>query len=319
MKKIKPLDIFLNYGMIVVLVIMIIAFSLASSNFMKMNTIWTIFNQVSITGILSVGMTMVLLTAGIDLSVGSIAGVTAVTGSILMTHKIGILPTIIICLIIAFCYGALNGVFITKLLIPPFIATLATQTSLRGLAYIVTGGLPIFGFDERFGNFAKGKLIGIPYPVLLMVLVFAVGIFILNKTIFGRYLYGVGGNEESSRLSGINVNKIKLLAYSINGLLAGVAGLVLLSRTNSGQPSAGVNYEMDAITSCVLGGISLAGGEGRLPMVIAGTLFMGVLSTGMIMLSINDYVQQLIKGIVLILAVAYSQYSNVVREKRLAE
>lgn len=317
MKKGRILNTLLNYGMIVVLLVLVIGFSMASNNFMKMNTFWTILKQVSITGIISVGMTLVLLTGGIDLSVGSIAGVTAVTAAILMTNGFGVFLTCIIALSIAAVYGILNGFFVTKLMIPPFIATLGTQISLRGLAYIVTGGLPVFGFSDSFGKFATGEIFSIPYPVILSLLMFLIGIYILDKVVFGRYLYGVGGNEEASRLSGINVKKVKVLAYVINAVLAGVAGLVLLSRTNSGQPSAGTGYEMDAITSCVLGGISLSGGEGRLSMVIAGTLLMGVLSTGMIMLSIDDYVQQLVKGIVLILAVAYSQLTKKIRDKNL--
>lgn len=318
MKKNKYLDIFLNYGMIVVTIIMIIIFSVASENFLKMNTLWTILRQVAITGIIAVGMTFVLLTGGIDLSVGSIAGVTAVTAAIFMTKDFPIPTTIVLALLISIFYGFLNALFITKLGIPPFIATLATQISLRGLAYIVTDGLPVFGFNKAFGTFAQGELFNVPYPVILSGVVFVIGIFFLNKTTVGRYLYGVGGNEEASRLSGINVDNIKMLAYMANGFLSGVAGLVLLSRTNSGQPSAGSGYEMDAITSCVLGGISLAGGEGKLPMVVIGTLLMGILSTGMIMLSIDDYVQQLVKGMVLIVAVAYSQLTKRIKENKIS-
>lgn len=314
MKKNKYLDIFLNYGMIVVMIVTVIVFSVSSENFFKINTLWTILKQVAITGIIAVGMTFVLLTGGIDLSVGSIAGVTAVTAAIFMTKGFSIPITILIALLIAAFYGFLNAIFITKLNIPPFIATLATQISLRGLAFIVTDGLPVFGFNKAFGKFAQNDLFSVPYPVLLCGIVFIVGIFFLSKTTGGRYLYGVGGNEEASRLSGINVNRMKMLAYMANAFLAGIAGLVLLSRTNSGQPSAGSGYEMDAITSCVLGGISLAGGEGKLPMVIVGTLLMGTLSTGMIMLSIDDYVQQLVKGIVLIAAVAYSQLTKKIKE-----
>ena len=161
---------------------------------------------------------------------------------------------------------------------PPLIATLGVQTSLRGLAYIVTGGLPVYGFTKAFGSFAQGSIVGIPNQVILTIILFIIFIYALAKTTLGRYLYGVGGNEEASRLSGIGVTKIKLMAYGLSGFLAGIAGLVLLSRTSSGQPSAGSGYEMDAITAVVLGGVSLNGGEGKLHMVVIGMLIMGVLT-----------------------------------------
>lgn len=306
----------LNYGIIVVMLIMIAIFSVASKNFFTINTLFTILKKVAITGIISIGMTFVLLTGGIDLSVGSIAGCTAVTAAILMKNVGMSIPLVILLtLVLALIYGLINGACITKLNIPPLIATLGLQTALRGLAFIVTGGLPVFGFGNTFSKFASSTLLGIPYPVILMAILFALGIFILKKSTIGRHLYGIGGNEEASRLSGINVVRVKMFAYGACGLLSGIAGLVLLSRTNSGQPSLGSGYEMDAVTAVVLGGVSLAGGEGKLHMVIVGVLIMGILGTGMIMCSINDYVQQLVQGIVLIAAVAFSQYSMKVRAK----
>lgn len=315
----KVAMVLLNYGMILVLILTFIIFSFAAPNFLKMSTILTILKQVAIIGIISVGMTFVMLTGGIDLSVGSVAGATAVVAAILMkNYNLPIILTCVAALVIASAYGCICGFCVTKLNMPPMIATLGVMTSLRGLAYIVTGGLPVFGFNKSFGDFAKGTFCGIPYTVFLLVAVFVVAIFTLSKTTLGRYLYGVGGNEEASRLSGINVTRVKMIAYGISGFLSGVAGLVLLSRTNSGQPSAGSGYEMDAITCTVLGGISLTGGEGKLGMVTVGVLLMGILNTGMIMCKIDDYVQQLVKGIVLIVAVAFSQYSRKVRSKMIS-
>jgi len=308
--------VLLNYGIIMVMFLMILIFSIFSKNFFTANTLFTILKKVAITGIISVGMTFVLLTGGIDLSVGSVAGCTAVTAAILMKNfSLPIPLTILATLLLAVVYGLFSGLCITRLNIPPLIATLGVQTALRGLAFIVTSGLPVFGFNNTFSKFAAGTIASIPYPVILLVVIFAVGIFILKKTLIGRHLYGVGGNEEASRLSGVNVVRVKMFAYAACGLLSGIAGLVLLSRTNSGQPSLGSGYEMDAITAVVLGGVSLSGGEGKLPMVVVGVLIMGILSTGMIMLSINDYVQQLVQGIVLIAAVAFSQFSIKVRAK----
>jgi ribose transport system permease protein len=305
--------LFLNYGIVFILVLLIVVFSFASNNFMKVNTVFTILKQIAITGIISIGMAFVIMTGGIDLSVGSIAGVSSVTAAMLMMAKV---PPFVACtatVAVALGYGALNGLLITKLSMPPLIATLGMMTALRGVAFIITDGLPVFGFSSTFGDFAKNSLWVVPYPVILLVVIFIAADFILNRTTIGRYVLGVGGNAEASRLSGINVDVIKTLAYGLSGLLAGGAGLVLLSRTNSGQPSAGVNYEMDAITAVVLGGVSLNGGEGRLSLVMVGVLIMGILSTGMLMCNINDYVQQLVKGLVLIGAVAFSSISHKVR------
>lgn len=316
-KKIS--SVLLNYGIAIVLVMLIAIFAAASRNFFSKDTLMTILKQVSITGIISVGMTFVILTGGIDLSVGSIAGVSSVTAAMLMLRGFPIFITCIITVFIATVYGVISGLCVTKLNMPPLIATLGTQTALRGLAFIVTAGLPVFGFSKVFGNFAKQSALGFPFMVWLLLAIFLIGKFVLDKTIFGRYIYGVGGNEESSHLSGISVTRIKLMAYSISGFLAGVAGLVLLSRTNSGQPSAGVGYEMDAITAVVLGGVRLTGGEGRISQVMIGVMIMGVLSTGMIMCGINDYVQQLVKGLVLIAAVAFSEFSQKIRNRTAAK
>lgn len=270
---------------------MIAIFSFTSKNFFRTSTMFTILKQVSITGIVCIGQTMVMLTGGIDLSVGSVAGVSAVTAAIfLKSYNLPIPVTCILVLILSLIYGLISGFCVTKLNMPPLIATLGVQTSLRGLAYIVTGGLPVYGFTKAFGSFAQGSIVGIPNQVILTIILFIIFIYALAKTTLGRYLYGVGGNEEASRLSGIGVTKIKLMAYGLSGFLAGIAGLVLLSRTSSGQPSAGSGYEMDAITAVVLGGVSLNGGEGKLHMVVIGMLIMGVLTTGMIMCGINDYV-----------------------------
>ncbi len=309
-------NVLLNYGILVALIVMVGIFSVASKNFLSTNTMLTILKQVSITGIVCIGQTMVMLTGGIDLSVGSIAGVSAVTTAIfLKSFELSIPLACVLTLILALVYGIISGLCVTKLNMPPLIATLGMQTSLRGLAYIVTGGLPVYGFTKVFGSFAQGSFLGIPLPVVLVIILFIIFIWALSKTTLGRYLYGVGGNEEASRLSGVSVINVKLMAYGLSGFLAGIAGLVLLSRTSSGQPSAGSNYEMDAITAVVLGGVSLSGGEGKLHMVIIGVLLMGTLQTGMIMCGINDYVQQLVKGIVLIIAVAYSEFSKKVRNR----
>ena len=305
----------LDYGIVLILLALVAVFSFASSNFFSFGTLTTILRQVSIIGIISVGAAYVILTAGIDLSVGSIACISSLTAALLLKAGYSIPVAIAFTLVLATIYGVLSGCLVSFFKMSPLIATLGMMTSLRGAGYLITDGLPVFGFGQGLSSFGRGYFLGIPLPVILMVLIFALGIFILSYTPIGRHIYGVGGNEEASRLSGVNVNVTKIFCYAFCALLSGVAGLVLLSRTNSGQPSAGVGYEMDAITAVVLGGISLMGGQGKLPLVVIGVLIMGVLSTGMLMCNINDYVQQVVKGIVLVAAVAFSYVSLQLRNK----
>ena len=319
-KKNKTLYLWLlDYGIVLILLLLILIFSIASSNFFSFGTLTSILRQVSIIGIISVGAAFVILTAGIDLSVGSVACISSLTAALLLKAGYSIPVAIIVTLMIAVCYGIFSGCLVSFFKMSPLIATLGMMTALRGAGYLITDGLPVYGFGPGLSPFGRGYLLGIPYPVILMLAVFAIGIFVLNKTPIGRHIYGVGGNEEASRLSGVNVNAVKIFTYAFCSFLSGVAGLVLLSRTNSGQPAAGVGFEMDSITAVVLGGVSLMGGQGRLSLVIIGVLIMGVLSTGMLMCNINDYVQQVVKGMVLIAAVALSYVSLKMRERIIAQ
>ena len=319
-KKNKTLYLWLlDYGIVLILLLLILIFSIASSNFFSFGTLTSILRQVSIIGIISVGAAFVILTAGIDLSVGSVACISSLTAALLLKAGFSIPIAIIVTLMIAVCYGIFSGCLVSFFKMSPLIATLGMMTALRGAGYLVTDGLPVYGFGPGLSPFGRGYLLGIPYPVILMLAVFAIGIFVLSKTPIGRHIYGVGGNEEASRLSGVNVNAVKIFTYAFCSFLSGVAGLVLLSRTNSGQPAAGVGFEMDSITAVVLGGVSLMGGQGRLSLVIIGVLIMGVLSTGMLMCNINDYVQQVVKGMVLIAAVALSYVSLKMRDRIIAQ
>ncbi|MCK0515269.1 ABC transporter permease [Anaerobiospirillum sp. NML120448] len=319
-KKNKTLYLWLlDYGIVLILLLLILIFSIASSNFFSFGTLTSILRQVSIIGIISVGAAFVILTAGIDLSVGSVACISSLTAALLLKAGFSIPIAIIVTLMIAVCYGIFSGCLVSFFKMSPLIATLGMMTALRGAGYLITDGLPVYGFGPGLSPFGRGYLLGIPYPVILMLAVFAIGIFVLSKTPIGRHIYGVGGNEEASRLSGVNVNAVKIFTYAFCSFLSGVAGLVLLSRTNSGQPAAGVGFEMDSITAVVLGGVSLMGGQGRLSLVIIGVLIMGVLSTGMLMCNINDYVQQVVKGMVLIAAVALSYVSLKMRDRIIAQ
>lgn len=307
-----------NYGIIFVLIILIAVFACLSDRFLMPNNIFNILRQSSIVGIISVGMTFVMLTGGIDLSCGSIVGASCVGAALLMTAETPWHPVAACAVMVAFgtLLGLANAFFIAQMKVPPFIATLGTMTSVRGIAYIITGGLPVFGFNRSFTVIGQGYVGVVPIPVIIMAVVFAFGIVFLNKTRMGRHIYGVGGNEEAARLSGVNVKKIKYLVYGVSGFMSSLAGVVLLARVNSGQPNAGNGYEMDVITGVVLGGVSMSGGQGRLIMVVVGVLIMGILTNGMTMLTINEYVQQFIKGLVLIGAVALDSFIKEQRSKQ---
>lgn len=305
-----------EYAIYLVMIALIIFFSLIADGFLSSTTFFNILRQVAVNGIAAVGMTMVILTGGIDISVGSLIGASSVGCAILMTtfHMnpvLAILLTILFGLIIGLC----NGFFIHEIKIPPMIATLASMSILRGAAYILSDGLPVYDIPENFTVLGQGYLGIIPIPVIIMAICFIVGYFVLEHTSFGRYTYGIGSNLEASRLSGVNVRKIIYSVYGICGALSALAGVVYLSRVNSGQPKGGEGYEMDIITAVVLGGVSMTGGEGKISRVIAGLVIMGVLMTGMTMINIPDYYQRVVKGLVLLAAVSY----DILSRRRTAE
>ena len=299
-----------KYGIFFILLVLVILFSIISPNFLTAQNIFNVLRQVAIIGVVSVGMTTVLLTGGIDLSVGSVIGVSCVLAAQLLILGVNPYLTILIVLITCALIGLLNGFFINKLKIPPLITTLGMLTALRGVAFLITGGMPIFGFESDILVLGRGMAWIVPVPVIIMMIIFAVGILFLERSRYGRYIYGVGGNEEASRLSGINVIKIKYMTYMICGLLSGLAGIMYLGRVNSGTPRAGEGYELQIITAVVLGGVSISGGEGKLGLVVIGVLIMGVLNNGMILLNVQEYVQWVISGLVLIAAVGFDKFAQ---------
>lgn len=303
------------------LVVMIIFFSIMNGNFLTANNLLNVAKQVSIFGIASVGMTYVILLGGIDLSTGSLISFVNIVAAYFMVNA-GINPwlAIIGALAISTLIGFANGWIIAEIKMPPLIVTFASQTIFGGLAYILCNGRPISRFDTSFLQIGQGYVGPIPIPILIMIACFAIGAFILTKTYFGRYFYALGGNEEAAELSGINVKKIKYLVYALSGLFAGIAGIVMLSRANTGQPNAGLGYEFDVITCVVLGGVSVNGGSGKISNVIAGVLIIGVLSNGMILMDISSYMQMVIKGIILLLAVGSDcvQQAGLLKAKKAA-
>lgn len=308
MNKLNVKNLIKTNAIWLVFIIEVIIFAVASGGtFTSPNNIVNILRQVSYYGIASVGMTFVILIAGIDLSIGSIITLVNMVCAFLMVNMgVNMWIAVLASLVVAVLIGLLNGFMVASIGIPALIATFASQTVFEGIAFLITNGRPISGFTKvypTFNLFARWTVAGIPVCALIMVACFAIGSFILNKSYFGRYFYAIGGNEEASKLSGILVNKMKYLIYALSGLFAGLAGIVLLSRSGSAQTTVGKGLEFDVITCVVLGGVSVNGGIGRISGVVAGVLIIGSLTNGMILMNVSEYTQMVVKGIVLALAV----------------
>jgi ribose transport system permease protein len=292
-------------GPLLGLLALIIIVSVLNPSFLEPLNILNLLRQVSINALIAFGMTFVILTGGIDLSVGSILALSsALTAGMIVSGMDPILAIIIGCLL-GGVMGMVNGLLITKGKMAPFIATLATMTLFRGLTLVYTEGNPITGLGDNylFQLFGRGYFLGIPVPAITIVLVFAILYVILHKTPFGRQTYAIGGNEKAAFISGIKVPRVKVLIYGISGLLAALAGAILTSRLNSAQPTAGTSYELDAIAAVVLGGTSLNGGKGRIFGTLIGVLIIGVLNNGLNLLGVSSFYQMVVKGIVIIIAV----------------
>ncbi len=292
-------------GSLIGLVVLFVVIACLNSSFIDPGNLKNLLRQVSINALISFGMTFVILTGGIDLSVGSILALSsALMGSFIVGGLDPILAIVVACLIGA-ALGAVNGLVITYGKVAPFIATLATMTIFRGLTLVYTNGNPISGLteNEAFLNFGQGYFLELPVPAVMMLIMFGILYFILHKTPLGRKTYAVGGNEKVSFIAGIKINRIKIFAYTVTGMLCGMAGAILTSRLNSAQPTAGTGYELDAIAAVVLGGTSLSGGKGRIVGTLVGALIIGTLNNGLNILNVSSFYQQVVKGIVILLAV----------------
>ncbi len=307
-----------KYGVLLILLILVVVFWVINPVFLTVQNVINIFKQVSIIGVLAVGMTFVLLSNGIDLSVGGVVSLACVTLSLFVV-KFNFPTPLGMALVIAegILVGFVNGIIVAKIKVPPLIMTLGTCTFLQGFNYTICGGLPIYGLPASLKWAGQYNVFGaIPVLVIVMLLTLAAGVFILNKTYLGRYFYAIGSNEEATRLIGINADRIRILAYTLSGFMAGIAGILMLGRIGSGQPGAGDGYEMDVLTGCVLGGVSLSGGKGRLSNAFIGILIIGVLSNGMSIAGMGTFPQKMVKGIVLIFAVVLDRLQYVkVRKK----
>ncbi len=312
MKENKVVNQIKDKAIWVVLVVLVIVFTAANPRFINPNNLLTLLRQVSMYGIASIGMTFVILLGDIDLSIGTIISFVNIICAYMMVNM-GVNPVfaVLISLAAATLIGVLNGFMVSSVGIPAIIATYASQTAFYGLALIICGGMPISGLPKGFEMLGQGYIWVIPIPVIIMIICFAIGSFILNKTYFGRYFYAVGGNVEAAKLSGIRVGRIKYLVFAISGFFAGLAGIVMLSRTASGNASNGADgFEFEVITCVVLGGVSITGGLGKMSGVVAGTFIIGALKNGMVLMNVNSYVQKIVMGVVLALAVGFDCLQN---------
>ncbi len=286
-----------------VVVLLCIVWTAMNPQFISMNNITNILRQGSYTAIAAVGMTMVIIIGEIDLSAGSLICASGLIGAMVCKSTNNVLLAVLAALLVGVVVGGVNGVLCAVGKLPGFIATLASMTVLRGLAYIITGGNSVVWTNEDFTKIGTGYVGIVPIPVIIMLAVIAFGVFLTSKLRFGRYIYAVGGNMEASRWSGIAVVKVKIIVYMIMGVLTSIAGLIVVTRLGSGQPSAGQNFEMDCITAAVVGGTSMSGGRGKIIGTVVGVLLLTVLTNGMTLVGINTYWQQVFKGVIIVVSV----------------
>ncbi|AEA79760.1 Ribose ABC transport system, permease protein RbsC [Vibrio cholerae LMA3984-4] len=306
-KKLLSKEWLIEQKSLIALLFLVVVVSFLNPNFFTVDNLLNILRQTSVNAIIAVGMTLVILTAGIDLSVGSVLALCGAFAATLVAMEVPVLVAVPTALLAGAALGAISGIIIAKGKVQAFIATLVTMTLLRGVTMVYTDGRPIStGFTDTadtFAWFGTGYALGIPVPVWLMVVVFAGAWYLLNHTRFGRYVYAVGGNESATRLSGINVDRVKIGVYAICGLLAALAGIIVTSRLSSAQPTAGMGYELDAIAAVVLGGTSLMGGKGRIMGTLIGALIIGFLNNALNLLDVSSYYQMIAKAVVILLAV----------------
>ncbi|MBM5574858.1 MULTISPECIES: ABC transporter permease [Deefgea] len=292
-------------GPFLALLVLVAGLAITSPDFLTVGNLLNVFRQVSINALIAFGMTLVILLGGIDLSVGSILALSSVLTALMLSHGIDPVVATSVGVLAGAGMGMLNGLVISKGKVAPFIATLGMMTILRGLSLVFSDGRPISGLHSDFFAMLGGGYVAglIPVPVIIMLVMFAVFWFVLKKTVFGRHVYAVGGNEEAARLSGINTDRIKIWVYTLSGAMAATAGMILTSRLSSAQPTAGTGYELDAIAAVVLGGTSLTGGRGWIFGTLVGALLIGILNNGLNLLGVSSFYQQVIKGVVILLAV----------------
>lgn len=301
-----------KYGNVFVIIALIVIFTLLNPVFLSVYNFMNIVRQIAMVGIISVGFTFVLIGGGLDLSVGAqIAFMNVCVATMITNWGFSPIISVIVGLLLTTLIGLFNGYVISKTSIPPLIATLAMQTILRGAGYLISGGYPIYGIPDGIKYLGQGYLFGvIPVPGLILIVIVLLGAFLLNKTYLGRHFYALGSNAEATRLAGINIHLTRTVTYAMLGLLTGLAGLIMLGRVGSAQPNIATNYEMNALTACVIGGVSINGGKGTVFGALLGAIVIGILNNGMSLAGANEYWQMVITGAVLLTVVLFDSLNH---------
>ncbi len=299
---------------LIALFLLMLVLSLVSDTFLTAGNLWNVLRQISVNMCLSIGMTLVILTAGIDLSVGAIVGLSGAICAGLLKSGLAfpaldlwmgfhLLGGLLAAILVGFAVGSVNGWMITRFSVPPFVATLAMLTVARGLTFLYTQGQPISGLGNSFEQIGSAWFLGVPVPVWISAILIGVFYVLTSYTSLGRFIYAIGGNEHAARVAGVPVNRVKWLVYALSGAMAAVGGILVTSRLNSAQPNAGMSYELDSIAAIVIGGTSLSGGQGSIKGTIVGVILIGVLNNGLVLLDVSPFWQQVVKGLVILLAV----------------
>lgn len=311
-RQVQVKEFLLKYSFAIVFVLLVVYLSFATTKFLTLSNIVNVFRQVSNQGIIAVGMTMILIMGQIDLSVGALVAFAAVLNAIFLKWGLSIPLSILSTLGVTCLWGVLNGYVTARFRLHAFLVTMATMTLIRGMTYTLTGGYPVGGLPQDFFIYGSGQLGFVPYPVIYMIAIFMLGAFVMSSTTFGRSIYALGGNEDAARLSGINVERVKIGVFVVSALVSGISGLVLSSRLMAGSPEIGIGWELDIVAAVIIGGTNIMGGQGKLSGTLLGVLFIGILSNGMILLDITPYMQQVVRGLVILGAVIL----NSLQEKR---
>ena len=312
----KQITSWREFNVVLAVILLSAILAVSSDAFLTPANLFSVMRAFSLTAIMAVGQTMVILPAGIGLSVGSIMGLSGLFTAMIIRDGYPVELAVLMGLVTGSGVGLLNGLMITKLRLPPFIATLGTLSMGRGVMYWITHGWPVtLSFEHPFLSLGQGYVGPVPVPVIVMLALYIAAAIFLSRTSIGRYIYAVGGNEQAARFSGIRVNWIKVLVYTLSGFCCAISGLILLARMVSAQPMAGLGYELPVIAACAIGGTSLMGGEGTILGTLMGAALMGILQNGMVLVGIDTYAQQAVTGAVIVIAVTLDQW----RQRRAAE
>lgn len=306
----KLAGILSKYGIVFALILIVAAFACITDRFFTASNALNILRQVSIKGIVSIGMCFVILTGGIDLSVGSIMALSGIVVANMLKAGTNMYVCILCGCLVGVACGLVNGFFVAYRTMPAFVVTMAVQLACRGLSYILSDAKPISNLPDHFLTIGKGSFLSVPIPVWILAVVFLISLFILEHTVIGRHLYAVGGNKQTALVSGVNVRRVELFAYIMSGILCGLAATIMTARVSSALSQAAEGYESDAIAAAVIGGFSLAGGKGKLWGAIIGILMIGVINNGMDIVGVNSYYQKIVMGVIIVLAIQIDLISH---------